>query len=145
MGGSVSLTGQTLFWLGTMVFLFAAPVSGHLVMVRILAETFDTMPVGEAVLSASTGELLNQLVQQSLLLGLRVAAPVMVMMSLVDLTFGFLNHSVPQINIQSVGFSLRALLGLLLLSITMTSVPDIALATLTDAMELLRDAMVYPR
>jgi flagellar biosynthetic protein FliR len=145
LGGSASLTGQTLFWLGTGVFLLAAPFSGHLMMIRILTETFETMPVGEAVLSTSAGELLNQLVRQSLLLGLRVAAPVMVMMSLVDLTFGFLNHSVPQINIQTVGFSLRALLGLLLLSITLTSVPEATTAALGDALERIRDGLLFPR
>lgn len=145
LGGSVSLTGQTLFWLGTVVFLFLSPWGGHLAMIRILAETFETMPVGEAVLTSTTGELLNGLVQQSLLLGLRVAAPVMVMMSLIDLTLGFLNHTVPQINIQAVGFTLRALLGLLLVAVTLSGATDSAAATLADALETLRDAAVFPR
>jgi flagellar biosynthetic protein FliR len=144
LGGSVSLTGQTLVWLGTVAFLLLSPLGGHLLMIRILAETFETMPVGEAVVSFSSAELLNLLVRQSLLLGLRVAAPVMVMMSLVDLTFGFLNHSVPQINIQAVGFTLRALLGLLLLAVTLTGVPDVVAAALLDSLETLRDAIVFP-
>ena len=145
LGDSVSLTGQTYFWLGSVVFLLLAPVGGHLQMVRILAETFDTLPVGEAVLTSSVTDLLNGLVRQSLLLGLRVAAPVMVMISMIDLTLGFLNHSVPQINIQSVGFSLRALLGMLILTVTLTNVGDVIAGPLTDGLETLRDALVFPR
>ncbi len=145
LGGSVSLTGQTLFWLGTAVFLLLSPLGGHLLMVRILAETFDTMPVGEAVLSSTAGDLLLLLVQQSLLLGLRVAAPIMVMMSLIDLTLGFLNHSVPQINIQAVGFGLRALAGTLILSVTLTGIGELAVAPAVDVLEMLRDSLVFPR
>lgn len=145
LGGSVSLSGQTFFWLGTAVFLLLSPLGGHLLMIRILAETFDTLPVGEAVLTSSTGELLNLLVRQSLLLGLRVAAPVMVMMSMIDLTLGFLNHSVPQINIQAVGFTLRALLGTLILTITMTNIADVVAIPLLDGLETIRDALVFPR
>lgn len=145
LGGSVSITGQTLLWLGTAVLLMLSPLGGHLLMVRILAETFDTMPVGEAVLSSTTGELLMLLIQQSLLLGLRVAAPVMVMMSLIDLTLGFLNHSVPQINIQAVGFSLRAVFGTLILMVTLTSVSDAIVSPLIDMLDVLRESLVFPR
>lgn len=145
LGGSVSITGQLLFWLGTAVFVMLSPFGGHLLMVRILAETFETMPVGEAVLSSSLGELLNVLIRQSLVLGLRVAAPLMVMMSLIDLTLGFLNHSVPQINIQSVGFALRALTGTLILAVTLTSIPELLLAPVTETLQGLREFLVYPQ
>lgn len=145
LGESLSLTGQTLHWLGGTVFLLLSPLGGHLQMVQILVETFETMPVGEAVLTSTTGDLLNDLIKMSLLLGLRVAAPVMVMMSLIDLTFGFLSHSVPQINIQAVGYALRGLLGLLILSVTLTNVGELAIAPLTEGLELLRDSLVYPR
>jgi flagellar biosynthetic protein FliR len=145
LGGSVSLTGQTLFWLGTVIFLLLAPLGGHLQLVRILAETFDTMPVGEAALTSNAGDVLIELVRQSLLLGLRVAAPVMVMMSLIDLAFGFLTHSVPQINIQAVGLALRALMGTLILTVTIAGVGDVTAAALTETLSSLRDVLVYPR
>jgi len=145
LGGSVSLTGQTMFWLGTTVFLLMSPLGGHLQFVRILSETFDTMPVGEAVLTSNVAELLNQLVQQSLLLGLRIAAPVMVMMSLIDLAFGFLSHSVPQIDTQAVGLALRALMGTLILTVTIAGVGDVTAAALNETFDTLRDALVYPR
>lgn len=143
--GSISLTGQTMFWLGTVIFLLLSPLGGHLQLVRIMAETFDTMPVGEATLTSNAGELLILLVQQSLLLGLRVAAPVMVMMSLIDMALGFLTHSVPQINIQAVGLALRALMGTLILTVTIAGVGDVTAAALTESLDALRDVLVYPR
>ncbi len=145
LGDSVSLTSQSLHWIGVVVFLLLSPLGGHLQVIRILTETFETLPVGEAVLSGSTGDLLNDLIRMSLLLGLRVAAPVLVMMSLIDLTFGFLNHSVPQINIQAVGFAVRGVLGMLILTVTLTNVGELAVAPFGEALDSLRDAMVFPR
>ena len=51
----------------------------------------------------------------------------------------------PQINIQAVGFSLRALLGMLILTVTLTNVADVIALPLADGLDTLRDALVFPR
>jgi len=117
---SGSITGQLLFLLGTMVLLMLEPIGGHLLMVSALVETFQTLPVGEAYITASTVDLLRDLVHQSLVLGVQVAAPILATMSLVALTLGFLGHSVPQINILVIGFAVRAMVSLLVLTLTIS-------------------------
>ena len=67
-------------------------------------------------------DLLRDLVHQSLVLGLQIAAPLMAAMSLVALTMGFLGHSVPQINVLVIGFPVRALMSLTVLMASLSGV-----------------------
>ncbi len=141
---TASVSGQSLFSLGMTMFLVFEPLGGHLTMLRTLIQTFETLPVGEAFLSRSAIELVGTLVQQSLLLGLRVAAPLIITMSLIDLTLGFLGHSVPQVNLQAIGYAARAGLCLFFLAIMLSGVPEAVLNTVPAAVESLRDALVNP-
>ncbi|MCH7988766.1 MAG: flagellar biosynthetic protein FliR [Planctomycetes bacterium] len=120
METSGSITGQFMFLFGVTVLLLIEPIGGHLLMVSALVETFQTLPVGEAYITASTVDLLRDLVHQSLVMGVQVAAPLLATMSLVALTMGFLGHSVPQINILVVGFAIRALISLLVLALILS-------------------------
>ncbi|HUG93444.1 MAG TPA: flagellar biosynthetic protein FliR [Planctomycetaceae bacterium] len=117
---SGSTTGQLLYLLAVTAFLTMTPVGGHLLMVSGLVETFQTLPVGQAWIATPAIELLRDLVHQSLVLGVQVAAPLLAAMSLVALTMGFLGHTVPQINVLVVGFPVRALVSLLVLAVTVS-------------------------
>jgi flagellar biosynthesis protein FliR len=139
-----SVSGQALSFLGLTAFLVMEPFGGHIQMIRILVETFETLPVGEAVVTQPAIELVGSLVQQSLVLGIRVAAPMVVMMSLIDLTLGFLGHSVPQFNIQAVGFATRAGLCLLILATLLSGATEVVVRILGESLEALREVLVYP-
>ena len=115
-----SMTGQYLFLFGLTVLLLMEPTGIHLLMISALVDTFQTLPVGSAVVSVDAIDLLRDLVQQSLVLGIQVAAPLLATMSLVALTMGFLGHTVPQINVLVIGFPIRVITSLLILIITMS-------------------------
>lgn len=139
-----SVSGQALSYLGMTMFVVMEPFGGHLTMLRLLVETFETLPLGEAVASRPAMELVGGLVQESLILGLRVAAPMIVMMTLIDLTLGFLGHSVPQVNIQAIGYATRASLCLLILVVMLSDIPDVISTAVPHALEELHDAIVFP-
>ena len=90
--------------------------------------------LGEAFVNIAVIDLLRDLVHQSLVLGVQVAAPLLASMSLVALTMGFLGHSVPQINVLVVGFPIRAAVSLLVLTASLSglarSVIDLVPATI---------------
>ncbi len=117
-----SVSGQLLFRFGVIIILLMEPFGGHVLMLSALLETFQTFPVGEATISASTVDLLSGIVHQSLVLAVQLAAPLLATMSLVALAMGFLGHTVPQINILVVGFSIRALVSLLILALSLSGV-----------------------
>jgi flagellar biosynthesis protein FliR len=141
---SGSVSGQMLFLLGMVVFLLIEPIDGHLLLLGTLVQTFETLPPGTALVSLSAIELLGNLIQVALSLGIRVAAPVMVMMSLADLTMGFLAHSVPQVNLQALGFAAKAALCLLILVLAVSGVGDLLAGTVVQVIEELRQALTLP-
>ncbi|MFQ5733023.1 MAG: flagellar biosynthetic protein FliR [Planctomycetaceae bacterium] len=133
-----SITGQFLFLFGTTLLLVMEPLNGHLMMVGSLVETFQTLPVGEAGLASSTVDLLNTLVHQSLMLGIRVAAPLLAVMSLVALTMGFLGHTVPQLNVLVIGFPVRASVSLVVLGFVIAGAADQIVVALPETIDTLR-------
>lgn len=136
-----SASGQMLFLLGGVSLLVMQPVNGHVMMLQAMVETFDAMPVGEAVLFQGTAELFTGLIQKSLLLGVQVAAPILATMSLVSLAMGFLGHSVPQINQLVVGFPIRSLAGILILSMSLTGAGRILVDAVPDVIAELQFAL----
>ncbi|MDZ4684257.1 MAG: flagellar biosynthetic protein FliR [Planctomycetaceae bacterium] len=139
-----SVSGQALSFLGLTAFLLMEPFGGHIRMIRILVETFETLPVGEAVVTQSAIELVSGLVQQSLVLGIRVAAPLVVMMSLIDLTLGFLSHSVPQVNLQAIGYATRAGLCMIILAALLSGVSEVIVGVMSATLDSLREVLVFP-
>lgn len=139
-----SVSGQALSYLGMTMFVLLEPLGGHLTMLRTLLQTFESLPIGQAWVTQSATELVGALVQESLAVGLRVAAPMLVMMTLIDLTLGFLGHSVPQVNIQAIGFATRASLCLVILVVLLTDIPDIIVTSTPEALERLSDMLLYP-
>lgn len=140
---SGSIGGQALFLLGTTIFLMLEPLNGHLMMVSALVETFQTLPVGEAAISPSVVDLLRDTVHLSLVLALRIAAPLLAVMSLLALTMGFLGHSVPQINVLVIGFAVRATVSLLLFSIAFSGVGTVITDTVPMVIDQLRSGLTF--
>lgn len=135
---SGATTGQFLYMMGVTLFLVMTPLNGHLLLVGSLVETFQTLPVGTATIDATSVDLLNVLVHQSLVLGIQVAAPLLAVMSLVALTMGFLGHTVPQLNILVIGFPIRVSIGLLILALTLTGAADLMVDAVPEAIDAVR-------
>lgn len=141
---NASQSGQLLFWLGTVIFLVLEPLGGHLVMLKSMVESFQSIPVGRAFWEPGTVELLNNLMQASFSLAIRFAAPIMLVMCLVDAAIGFLSHTVPQINIQAVGFSLKAMVSLLLLITLFSTSPAVIVNAFQETFVVLRQGLSLP-
>ncbi len=136
-----SATGQLLFIFATTVLLVMQPTGYHLQMISALVETFHSLPLGQAFVSSQAIELLRDLVHQSLVLGLQIAAPLMAAMSLVALTMGFLGHSVPQINVLVIGFPVRALMSLTVLVASFSGVARVMVDLVPRMIDSLHHAL----
>ena len=100
------------------------PPTGYHCMVSALVETFQVIPLGEAVVRWERSTCSATWSHQSFSLGVQIGAPLLGVMSLVALTMGFLGHSIPQINVLVVGFPVR----LVSMSVLMASLSGIARA-----------------
>lgn len=105
---------------------------------RALFETFDVVPPGAVVLDASSIEVVFRVLQQSMIFAVRVAAPVTIAMLLAEIAMGFVGKTVPQLNILSVGFSVRIVLGLV---VTMAGLSEVGRGFLDYAGQAVLDAV----
>ncbi len=125
-GAQVPVIAQLYIVLATLLF-FAA--DAHLALLRLLADSFTLLPVGEAGVDRAaldgvvtwTGSLLGRAVL--------IMMPIIVSLLVVNIAFGVMARAAPQLNIFAVGFPVMILFGtgmmLLLLGLLMPQVETI--------------------
>jgi flagellar biosynthetic protein FliR len=118
-GVSAPLTGNFKYYLLIAVFL---AINGHHYMLAALMDSYDWLPfAGElyaVIASGSVTELLARTVATTFMIGLQLAAPLMVAMFLTDTGLGFLAKTAPQFNVFVIGLPLKILVGLLVMIAT---------------------------
>jgi flagellar biosynthetic protein FliR len=120
MGRIFSLVAGTL--------LFAS--DGHLMIIQGLARSIQSSPVPELNTSA-IARTLTQDFAHMIVAGLQIAAPIVAVMLIADLSLGMIAKAAPAMNAFSLAYPLKILLTLLLVSLVLANVPD-ALSRLVE-------------
>ena len=115
-------------WLAITVFVLMEPLGGQWLLIRSLVESFIAIPIGTASWMTSI-ELLNGLVQHSLILGIRIAIPLVVTMLMLDMTLAFAGRN-NSVAISSSAAIIRAGVGIGVLALTLTAIPEVIAATM---------------
>lgn len=110
--------GEFFFLSALAVFIL---LGGHHAMLATLVSSFDRVPPGGFTDFAGILTLVCGLLMSMFELALRVSAPLLAVVFLETVAMGFVARTVPQLNILSIGFALRILVGLAVL-IVMVSV-----------------------
>lgn len=140
-GDMASPTGSFLVWVATAALVAAEPFGVEERIVSGVLDTFAAMPPGRAAVSPQLVTTLSALVGQSLVLAVKVAAPLVAAASLVSVALGFLGHTVPQINVLVLGLAVRAVVSLLLLAVSLGPMGDVVLAMGLDALDAVAAAL----
>ncbi len=136
-----SASAEMLLLFGIATILLMEPGGGHLLFARTILETFRSLPVGQSSLSPSLIELLGSLMRQSLVLGLRVAMPLVVTMSLIDMTLGFASRSA-RWSLLPAAYAARTAAALLILAATWPGIAEAVTATVLDSLRLTNDGLL---
>ncbi len=139
---NASLSGQFLYFVGISIFLVMEPINGHLLMLSSLIDTFQIFPVGEGIVSTNTLDMLQTIMHQSLVLSIKVAAPLLAISALVSLAMGYLGHTVPQINVLVIGFPIRVVVSMVVLVFSLTGVADTVVESIPLAIDQLSRSTV---
>ena len=102
---------QFLFLVALTAFLL---MNGHHAMLMALVNSFQSVPLGGYLPDGGLVYTITGLLTATFDLGLRVAAPLLCLVFLETIAMGFVARTVPQLNILSLGFPLRILLGMFL-------------------------------
>ena len=138
-GSQGSLIGEMYFML-TLVVVLA--VGGHHAMLLGVRDSFQTLPLLTVGMSPHLLDTLLAFLQTATELAIRLAAPMLVTMLVVDLALGLIGKIMPQMNVMSVGMSLRSALGLVVLILGLTVTNEAISSSVLDTMNAVRVAWV---
>jgi flagellar biosynthesis protein FliR len=140
-GGQGSIIGNLYFMLTLVVFL---TVNGHRAMIMGVRDSFDAMPLLSVGISKSLVDVFVSLFQAATELAIRLAAPVLVTMVVVDMALGFIGKTMPQLNVMSAGLSIRVIVGMLVLMFGIGLTSQVMRSAVLDGMETVYRLYVGP-
>jgi len=106
---------QTLF--ATLMFL---SLNIHHLFIRTIVDSFRIIPLGAWNLNGELVQFLVRATSDVFVLGVRLAAPVMVALLLTSVTLGIMARAFPQMNIFMVSMPLNIGIGFIVLGLTLT-------------------------
>jgi flagellar biosynthetic protein FliR len=99
-------------WSNVVALLVFLAVDGHHLLIRAVAESFGLVEIGGGLPNVEGIGLLLLLAGSIFVIGLKVAAPVMLLVLMVNAAMGVLAKVIPQLNVFIVGFPLNVAAGL---------------------------------
>jgi flagellar biosynthesis protein FliR len=129
---NVSVISQIYNIIAVLIFL---AVDGPLILVRAIEESFLVVPPGGVTLSQAGIFEVARSAGSIFSLGFQIALPVVVTLFLVSLSMGILGRTVPQLNILVVGFPIKIMVGIIMVTACVPFFANWVLDALTDLPE----------
>ncbi len=118
-GQQTPVLGNFFLLLATLIFL---AVDGHLLMIRMLVMSFDTLPVSISGISIENYRALALWGSYMFGAALTMSLSAIVALLLINLSFGVMTRAAPQLNIFAIGFPVVMISGLFILWLTLAPV-----------------------
>jgi len=115
-GVQVTAWGQFYLLLVTLMYL---AVNGHLVLLEILIRGFELYPTGLGIGVAEFAERIVHLGSWMFVGGVLVALPAVIALLIVNLAFGVMSRSAPQLNVFSLGFPFSIVFGAVIMLVAL--------------------------
>jgi len=117
-GTSESVTAQLMYQCTILMFL---SMNGHLFLLTGLAESFQLVPPGGLFITPSLADSVLKFSAEIFSLAVKISAPVVASLFLVDLALALVSRAAPQMNVIQIGFPLKVGVGFLFMTLTLTA------------------------
>jgi flagellar biosynthetic protein FliR len=118
--GQVSVFGLFQYWVGLAVF---CAIGGHIIFLNAFLESYQIIPVMTLPkIAPGFSPFLEIMIRMSadvLVLGMQMAAPVLIGVFLTDLVLGIANKVAPQIPVFEIGFMLKGYIGVAMVYVSL--------------------------
>jgi len=134
-GITVPVISQFYLIFVTLVFI---SLNGHLILLKVLAESFITLPISSSGLPFTS---FHDLVSQASWMyagGVLIALPAIGSLMMVNLSFGILSRAAPQISPFSIGFPMTIILGFVIMYVTLPAVAHHLLTMSDEILQMIR-------
>ena len=112
---NVSVISEFFYLITTLLFLL---LNGHHFVIEALRLSYTAVPIGGLTFNLLLGQGVVKLTGFVFLIAIKLAAPIVVALFLVDVGLGVLARVVPQMNVFMVSFPLKIAVGLMMLMTT---------------------------
>ncbi len=116
MGSMSNAMEQFYSIIATLVFL---SMNGHHTVILGIVESFSSTPVAELSFGYSSFAELVMKIQSFFIIGIKISAPVLVSMMIIQLGMALLSRVVPQINVMVTSASVTVLIGFLIMFVSL--------------------------
>ena len=117
-GAQESGLGHLMSQVTTMLFLC---LNGHLVLLSCMAQSFDLVAPGALLINPALGEHLIVFTSQMFIMALKISAPILASIFLVDLALALIARAAPQMNVLFIGFPLKISVGFLFMTLVFSA------------------------
>ena len=114
--GEISLIGEFYYLLSLLLFL---TIDGHHYVITALIRCFTLVPVSGGTFHASLGDYLVTLTGMIFVVAIKLSAPVIITLFIMNVILGIVARTVPQMNVFIVGFPLAIGVGFALIACTL--------------------------
>lgn len=111
-GVNMPVLGQFFLVLALLIFLV---LDGHLAMIRLLADSFEVLPMTAGGLGQSSLAVLLGWSAQLFAVAVAIALPAITALIIVNLSFGVMSRAAPTLNLFAVGFPTAMLAGFVII------------------------------
>ena len=136
MGAQGSIIGDAYFMLTLIVFLV---IGGHRAMLKGVFASFKILPLLSLGVDEPLLHLIAALLMSATVLAIQLSAPMLVATLVVDLVLGLIGKSMPQMNVMTLGISLRTVVGIVIVFIGLGLSVEMIQGKLADYMVTMWD------
>ncbi len=117
--GNVPVIAQFFVICSTLIFL---GLGGHVLVISLLLESFELLPINTALDLQGLLKLTIEWSAMMFLGAILIGLPLMASLLFINIGLGVITRTAPALNIFAVGFPAMILAGIVLLSLSMTSI-----------------------
>jgi len=103
-------------------------MDGHHLLFRALHASYTALPIGGGGIDASLVASVREVLALVFVTGVRLAAPVVAVILLVEVALGIISRSAPALNFFVIGYPVRLIVGLAVVAVTIGTVPGVTRA-----------------
>jgi len=113
--GQISIIGQFYYLLSLLIFIL---INGHHMVIEGLVRSFEMVPLAGAVFAPGLKDYFTDLTFMVFVVGVKLAAPVIITLYIINTVLGIVARTVPQMNVFIVGFPLAIGVGLAIIGLS---------------------------
>lgn len=110
---------------GSLATLGFLAINGHHALLRALVQSYQGLPIGIGQVNASIVGAVREILSLVFIVGARLAAPIVVVLLIVEIAVGLIARASPALTFQVIGYPLRLIIGLMLLAALIGTVPAV--------------------